>query len=118
MHLIRVLLPDPEGPQITTTSPRPIAVVQPRSTAVEPYDFHTLSRTIIGASVIGPSSTSCSHRQPGVEQPPDRRDREAEDEIGQCDEADDRDRGKLAAIDQHGAAGELVHADHGRYRGE
>ena len=56
MHLISVLLPEPDGPQITTTSPRPIAVVQPRSTGVAPYDLQTLSRTIIGSSAIGAPS--------------------------------------------------------------
>jgi len=52
MHLISVLLPEPDGPHITTTSPRLIDIVQSRSTTVGPYGFDTLSRTIIGSSVM------------------------------------------------------------------
>ena len=36
MHFMSVLLPEPEGPQMTTTSPRLIVRLQPRSTGVVP----------------------------------------------------------------------------------
>jgi len=36
MHLIKVLLPDPDGPQMTTTSPRATDNEQSRSTCDGP----------------------------------------------------------------------------------
>ena len=46
MHLIRVDLPEPEGPHTTTTSPFATSVEQPLSTWTMPY--HLLrSRTLI-----------------------------------------------------------------------
>src|SRR5687767_6621227 len=42
-HLISVLLPEPDGPQTTTTSPRDTVVEQPFSTWVCPYHLLTCS---------------------------------------------------------------------------
>lgn len=47
MHLIRVDLPDPDGPQTTTTSPRSICVVQSASTWKLPYHLETASMEIM-----------------------------------------------------------------------
>ncbi|GAA0280453.1 hypothetical protein GCM10008965_54490 [Methylorubrum aminovorans] len=69
-------MPEPEGPQTTTTSPRFTAVEQPVRTRTSPYHFDTASMAIIGplamagcgaelmgAEVMGPSSSRLpSHR--------------------------------------------------------
>ena len=46
-HLISVDLPEPEGPQTTTTSPLATWVLQSFSTWVGPYHFETLRISIM-----------------------------------------------------------------------
>jgi hypothetical protein len=48
MHLISVLLPEPEGPQITTTSPLAMPIVQSSSTRNGPYHLLTFLSSITG----------------------------------------------------------------------
>src|SRR5208283_5899582 len=52
MHLTSVLLPEPEGPQTTTTSPRATRVEQSCSTCVDPYDLPTPSSTRIAPPAV------------------------------------------------------------------
>ena len=47
MVLMRVDLPEPDGPQITTTSPRSIWVLQSLSTWVAPYHLLTCLSSIM-----------------------------------------------------------------------
>ena len=51
MVLIKVDLPDPEGPQMTTTSPWAMCVVQWLSTCVDPYHFETSFNSIMMGSL-------------------------------------------------------------------
>jgi hypothetical protein len=51
--LMRVLLPDPEGPQTTTTSPLLMRVVQSVSTWKLPYHLETLSMSIMERCLNG-----------------------------------------------------------------
>ncbi len=48
MHLISVLLPEPEGPQITTTSPLAMRIEQLSRTWNGPYHLLTFSSSITG----------------------------------------------------------------------
>src|SRR5215510_4135944 len=48
MHLISVLLPEPDGPQITTTSPLAMLIEQLSRTCAGPYHLLTLVRSITG----------------------------------------------------------------------
>ena len=52
MVLIKVDFPDPDGPQITTTSPFWIEVVQSVKTWKLPYHFETFLKSIIKASLF------------------------------------------------------------------
>ncbi|GJD73547.1 hypothetical protein CFIICLFH_1776 [Methylobacterium goesingense] len=52
-HLIRVDLPEPEGPQTTTTSPLFTAVVQSVRTWKSPYHLLTDFMVIMGPVVTG-----------------------------------------------------------------
>ena len=48
MHLISVLLPEPDGPQITTTSPLAMLIEQSSSTWNGPYHLLTFLSSITG----------------------------------------------------------------------
>ena len=54
MHRMSVLLPDPDGPQITTTVPVATVAVHPSSARKSPYDFVTSRISIIGGRVRKP----------------------------------------------------------------
>src|SRR5581483_2755325 len=49
-HLISVDLPEPDGPQTTSTSPRATSVEQLLSTCMVPYHLLTSLRLIMGAT--------------------------------------------------------------------
>src|SRR5690242_7203366 len=60
-HLIKVDLPDPEGPQTTTTSPRATCVVQSLSTCTAPYHLLTAAILII-LTDYGDAALQIPHR--------------------------------------------------------
>ena len=51
MVLMRVDLPEPDGPQTTTTSPLRISVEHSLSTCTEPYHLLTFLSWIMGVSL-------------------------------------------------------------------
>src|SRR2546425_6175379 len=69
--LIRVLLPEPEGPHTTTTSPLLTAVEQPLSTCTAPYHLLTSPISILAMTVPPPGSegSTAPDPPPGPEPP-------------------------------------------------
>src|SRR6266446_5408428 len=61
-HLIRVDLPDPEGPQTTTTSPFVTSVLQSFSTWKSPYHFETFLIEIIRLFSFASSAPASTQR--------------------------------------------------------
>ena len=110
--LISVDLPEPDGPQTTTTSPLATAVVQASSTWKDPYHLLTCLISIIGgfgeACIVAPVDKLAQHAgalfQP-LDQP---RGGEADQEIHQRHEQIELHQPAVALADLGGRAQESV----------
>ena len=62
MQRIKVLFPDPDGPQTTTTEPFATDAVQPSRTRNVPNDFETLRMSIMSERIVGFSAVGFAAR--------------------------------------------------------
>src|SRR5580765_4098847 len=79
--LIRVLLPEPDGPQTTTTLPFSTPVVQSFRTCTGPYHLLTAFISIIAIVTPSPGSSAARDRQPELEPLHEARQAEADRDI-------------------------------------
>src|SRR5687768_1159994 len=104
-HLMSVDLPEPEGPQTTTTSPLSTLVVQSFSTWKLPYHLLTLTNSIMGMG-------SPYHGYAALEDLDEIRERETDDEIDHGAEGVHLHQPVVAVRDLRGGAEEVRHRYH------
>src|SRR6266850_3106404 len=117
--LINVLLPEPEGPHTTTTSPLLTAVEQSLSTCTGPYHLLTSFISIIAMTVPsrGSEDSTARHGQPELEPLHEARQAEADREIDHRDEQVHLDQATVPLGDLRGGAEEIGDREHVDERG-
>src|SRR5215510_9548127 len=116
--LIRVLLPEPEGPHTTTTSPLFTAVVQPFSTCTGPYHLLTPFISIIAMMPSrGSERSAARHGQSELQSLHEARQAEADREIDHRDEQVHLDQAPVPLRDLRGGAEEIGDREHVHERG-
>src|SRR5436309_2806616 len=116
--LIKVLLPEPEGPHTTTTSPLFTAAEQSFSTCTGPY--HLLTSFISIIAMTAPSRSRAlpaRNRQPELEPLHEARQAEADREIDDRDEQVHLDQAAVPLGDLRGGAEEIGDREHVDERG-
>src|SRR5881409_3543696 len=116
--LIKVLLPEPEGPHTTTTSPLFTAAEQSFSTCTGPY--HLLTSFISIIAMTAPSRSRAlpaRNRQPELELLHEARHAEADREIDRRDEQVHLDQAAVSLGDLRGGAEEIGDREHVDERG-
>src|SRR6267378_6662152 len=117
--LIKVLLPEPDGPHTTTTSPLLTAVVQPFSTWTGPYHLLTSFISIIAMTVPsrGSEDSAARHGQPELEPFHETRQAEADREVDHGGEQVHLDQATVPLGDLRGGAEEIGDREHVDERG-
>src|SRR5262245_12409497 len=115
--LIRVLLPEPDGPHTTTTSPFSTAVVQSFRTCTGPYHLLTAFISIIAIEMPSRGSSAARDRQPELEPLHESRQAEADREIDRRDEEVHLDQAAVSLGDFRGGAEEIGDREHVHERG-
>src|SRR5215510_3245624 len=116
--LISVLLPEPDGPHTTTTSPLFTRVVQSFRTWTGPYHLLTFFISIIGMTASpGLGESSAGHGQPGLEPLDQARQPEADREVDHRDEQVHLDQAAVSLSDLRGGAEEVRDGEHVDERG-
>src|SRR4029450_10011417 len=116
--LISVLLPDPDGPHTTTTSPLFTRVVQSFRTWTDPYHLLTFFIWVIGMTASpGLGESSAGHGQPGLEPLDQARQPEADREVDHRDEQVHLDQAAVSLSDLRGGAEEVRDRQHVHERG-
>src|SRR5262245_58300200 len=116
--LISVLLPEPDGPHTTTTSPLFTRVVQSFRTWTGPYHLLTFLISIIGMTASpGLGESSSGHGQPGLEPLDQARQPEADRQVDNRDEQVHLDQAAVSLGDLRGGAEEVGDGEHVHERG-
>src|SRR6266850_4359707 len=117
--LINVLLPEPEGPHTTTTSPLLTAVEHSLSTCTGPYHLLTSFISIIAMTVPswGSEDSTARHGQPELDPLHEARQAEADREIDHRDEQVHLDQPTVSLGDLRGGAEEIGDREHVDERG-
>src|SRR5262249_23823547 len=116
--LISVLLPEPDGPHTTTTSPLFTRVEQSFRTWQGSYQLLTFFISIIGMMASpGLGESSARHGQPGLEPLDQARQPEADREVNYRDEQVHLDQAAVSLGDLRGGAEEVGDREHVHERG-